>query len=279
VLPTRPAGKADSGGVSTSPSDEEFAIRARSFGAVARDYDRARPSYTAELVDDVVALLPGRDVVEVGAGTGKATVLFGVRDLEMTCVEPDPQMAAVLAENTRQLSNVTVTVSTFEDFQPTKLYDGLIAAQSWHWTSPEHRWVKAASMLREGGVIALFWNREQSHLTALGSAVAEVYRRYGIGGSNQMSPDRTPPAWPRDEMEKQPTFADVEVRTYQSVHNYSTAAWLAYAASTSNLLILEPAQREAILADIARVIDDAGGVLEMHRRCDLYLARRTAVSV
>jgi SAM-dependent methyltransferase len=265
--------------VSASPPDDEFAVRARSFGAVARDYDRARPSYTSELVDDVVALLPGRDIVEVGAGTGKATVLFGVHGLAMTCVDPDPQMAAVLVENTRLLPNVTVTVSAFEDFRPAGLYDGLLGAQSWHWTSPERRWGKAASVLREGGLIALFWNREQSHLTPLGSAVAEVYRRYGIGRSNEVSPDRTPPAWPRDEMEKQPTFADVEVRTYQSVHSYSTAAWLAYAASTSNLLILEPAQREAILADIARVIDDAGGVLEIHRRCDLYLARRTAVSV
>jgi SAM-dependent methyltransferase len=265
--------------VSTSPSDEEFAVRARSFGAVARDYDRARPSYTSDLVDDVVALLPGRDVVEVGAGTGKATVLFAARGLAMTCVEPDPQMAAVLAENSRLLPDVTVTVLSFEDFQPARLYDGLLAAQSWHWTSPEHRWVKAASVLREGGLIALFWNRTQSHLTPLAPEIAEVYRRYGVRVSNELSPDRTPPAWPRDEMEKQPTFADVEVRTYESVHSYSTSAWLGYQASTSNLLILEPAQREAVLADTARVIDDAGGVLEIHRRCDLYLARRTAVPV
>lgn len=254
-------------------------MRARSFGAVARDYDRARPSYTAELVDDVVAMLPGRDVVEVGAGTGKATVLFAVRGLAMTCVEPDPQMAAVLEENTQLLPNVSVTVSSFEDFQPAGLFDGLLAAQSWHWTSPAHRWVKAARVLREGGLMALFWNREQSHRTPLLSAVAEVYRRAGLSDSNQPSPDRSPPAWPGDEMEKQPTLADVEVRTYESMHSYSTAAWLAYAASTSNLLILEPAKREAIFAEVAKVIDDAGGVLEVHRRCDLYLARRTAVSV
>jgi trans-aconitate methyltransferase len=265
--------------VSGTPSDDEFAIRARSFGAVAREYDRARPSYTAEMVDDIVAMLPGHDVVEVGAGTGKATVLFAVRGLAMTCVEPDPEMAAVLVENTRLLPNVSLTISTFEDFQPAELYDGLLAAQSWHWTSPEHRWVKAASMLREGGLIALFWNREQSHRSALLSAVADVYRRHGLSGSNTESPDLTPPAWPRDEMEQQPTLTDVDVRTYESTHSYSTAAWLAYAASTSNMLILEPAQREAIFADVAKVIDDAGGVLEVHRRCDLYLARRTSVPV
>jgi len=129
------------------------------------------------------------------------------------------------------------------------------------------------------GLIALFWNREQSHRSPLLSAVADVYRRYGLGDSNEGSPDQAPPAWPRDEMEKQPILTDVEVRTYESTHSYSTAAWLAYAASTSNMLILEPAQREAIFADVAKVIHDAGGVLEVHRRCDLYLARRTAVPV
>jgi SAM-dependent methyltransferase len=228
------------------------------------------------MVDDIVALLPGTAMVEVGAGTGKATVLFGVRGLQISCIEPDPQMAAVLAENCRELPNVTVTVSAFEDLQGARLYDGLIAAQSWHWTDPARRWAKAASLLRTHGLIALFWNRTQSHLTPLAPAITEVYVRHGISASNALSPDKTPPAWPRDELEKQPTFADVDVREYSSVHNYSTQEWCDYMASTSNLLVLEPTKRRALLDDMARVIDDqGGGVLEEHRRCDLYLARRT----
>jgi SAM-dependent methyltransferase len=262
------------------PSAEELAIRARSFGAVARDYDRARPTYADALVDDIVALLPGSAVIEVGAGTGKATVLFGVRGLEIAGIEPDPQMAAVLTENCRELPNVTVTVSAFEDFQAARLYDGLIAAQSWHWTDPARRWAKAASLLRTGGLIALFWNRTLAHLTPLAPAITEIYRRHGIVASNDLSPDTTPPAWPRDEMEKQQTLADVEVREYSSVHNYSTQEWCDYMASTSNLLILEQAKRLAVLTDLARVIDDeGGGVLEEHRRCDLYLACRTGAAV
>jgi SAM-dependent methyltransferase len=228
------------------------------------------------MVDDIVALLPGTTVVEVGAGTGKATVQFGVRGLEITCVEPDPQMAAVLAENCHELPNVTVTVSALEDFRAARQYDGLIAAQSWHWTDPERRWAKAASLLREGGLIALFWNRTVSPLTLLAPAIAEIYRRHQISGSDAPSQNQTPPAWPRDEMEKQPTLADVEVREYSSVHTYSTQEWCDYMASTSNLLILEPEKRRAVLAEVARLIDDdGGGVLEEHRRCDLYLARRT----
>jgi SAM-dependent methyltransferase len=278
-------GLAESADVSTPPSSEAvpssdsiIAIRARSFGAIAREYDRVRPSYPDALVDDVVALLPGTAVVESGAGTGKATVLFAARGIRMSCVEPDPRMAAVLSENCRDFSNVSVTVSAVEDFEATELFDGLIAAQSWHFTDPVRRWVKAASLLHEGGLIALFWNRTQDHLSPLVPAITEIYRQHGIFVSNEDA-DKAPPAWPRDEIEKQETFADVEVRAYYSVHNYSTQEWCDFLASSSHLLVLEPARREAVLADVAQLIDEAGGVLEEHRRCDLYLARRSDLPV
>ena len=279
-------GLAESGDVSTPPSSQELpssqdnvAIRARSFGAIAREYDRVRPSYPDALVDDVVTLLPGTAVVESGAGTGKATVLFAARGTRLSCVEPDPRMAAVLSENCRDLPNVSVTVSALEDFEPTGQFDGLIAAQSWHFTDPARRWVKAASLLHEGGLIALFWNRTQSHLSPLVPAITEIYRQHGIPVSNEPDADKTPPAWPRDELEKQQTFADVEVRAYYSVHTYSTQEWCDYLASTSHLIVLEPSRRQAVLADVAHVIDEAGGVLEEHRRCDLYLARRSDLPV
>ena len=68
--------------------------RALSFGAAAEQYDRARPSYPPELVDDLVALGP-RDVLEVGCGTGKASELFVGRVPRLLAIEPDSRMAAV----------------------------------------------------------------------------------------------------------------------------------------------------------------------------------------
>jgi SAM-dependent methyltransferase len=53
--------------------------RRLSFGSVADLYEAARPSYPAELVEDVVAyagLQQTDRILEVGAGTGKATRLF-----------------------------------------------------------------------------------------------------------------------------------------------------------------------------------------------------------
>ena len=60
--------------------------RRLSFGSVAEQYDRIRPSYPEQLVDDVIAyagdgLTAAGRALEVGAGTGKATLQFAARGL------------------------------------------------------------------------------------------------------------------------------------------------------------------------------------------------------
>ena len=255
-------------------SDDEWAARARSFGAVARDYDRARPSYPEALADDVVAALPGPEILEVGAGTGKASLLFAVRPVALTCLEPDAGMAEVLRENTAPFPNVEIVVSAFEDWQPAKLYDGIIAAQSWHWTAPEHRYHKAAEALRVGGKLALFWNGSRWDETPQASLIDDVYRRHGIKRDDRPGRSKARSDWPRDELEKLSSFADVEVRTYFSAQTYTAQEWCDYAASTSEHLILDPPRNAALLADLRRAIERSGGMVELARRCDLFLATR-----
>jgi hypothetical protein len=120
-------------------------VRARSFGVAAADYDKDRPRYPDQLIDGVVAMLPSRRVVEVGAGTGIATVAFAARGLAMTCVEPDPEMAALLSVKPAGDADLRVNVATFEDWSAARPagapgFGGLISAQAWHWTDPRTRW-------------------------------------------------------------------------------------------------------------------------------------------
>ena len=60
--------------------------RRLTFGVVAELYDRMRPSYPLALVDDVLAFAGVGRALEVGAGTGKATVLFAARDVEVVAL-------------------------------------------------------------------------------------------------------------------------------------------------------------------------------------------------
>src|ERR1700729_3539239 len=116
-----------------------IAQRASSFGAVADLYDRARPGYPAALFAHIARRLPGPRVLEVGAGTGKATAGLLSLGLEVTCIEPDEQMAAVLAQRTAARPPAAIAVSSFEAFTAPGTYDGLTSGQAWHWTDQATR--------------------------------------------------------------------------------------------------------------------------------------------
>ena len=69
--------------------------RATSFGEVADAYERARPGYPEEAVRWLVGEEP-RDVVDLGAGTGKLTRSLVALGHRVTAVEPLPEMIAHL---------------------------------------------------------------------------------------------------------------------------------------------------------------------------------------
>jgi hypothetical protein len=77
-------------------------VRGLLFGSVAERYERYRLDYPNELVETVLryAGRPVSTALEIGAGTGKATRPFAVRGIEITALEPDADMAKVLARVT-----------------------------------------------------------------------------------------------------------------------------------------------------------------------------------
>lgn len=251
------------------PSD-----RGLRFGTAAELYERARPSYPAALVDDVVAALPGRRVVEVGAGTGKATALLLGHDLDLVCLEPDPAMAALLRTRTGDVAPVVGV--TFEDWDgPAEPLDGIVAAQSWHWTA-EDRWDRAASLLRPGGLLALWWNVELWGSGELMREMASVYRAHSIDAQ------RTPlwngngeaEDWPENEFAAHPGFEYGGMRSYPAIQSYRAADFADYLDTTSHHRILEDERRASVSAEIRAMIDARGGELTVNRHTRLYTGRR-----
>jgi 2-polyprenyl-3-methyl-5-hydroxy-6-metoxy-1,4-benzoquinol methylase len=82
-------------------ADEQNRLRA-TIDEVALLYDAVRPGYPEALFDDVVALSgipPGGRILEVGCGTGQATVPFARRGYRILCVELGENLAAVARHN------------------------------------------------------------------------------------------------------------------------------------------------------------------------------------
>jgi SAM-dependent methyltransferase len=133
-----------------TPSD-----RATSFGEVAEEYDRWRPSYPTAAVDWLAPAAPAR-VADVGAGTGKLTELLLARGLEVESVEPDERMLAVLARNNpaARLHRSTSAQIPVED----GALDAVLVADAWHWFDPEPTIAEVRRVLKAGGWLGLVWN-------------------------------------------------------------------------------------------------------------------------
>ncbi|WP_371495952.1 class I SAM-dependent methyltransferase [Kitasatospora sp. NBC_00374] len=253
------------------------------FGEAVEQYEAARPGYPEALVADVLAFAgPGRPVLEVGAGTGKATTSFAAHGLDLTCLEPDARMADRLAGRFAADPRVSVEVVAFEEWTPARRYGLLFSAQAWHWIDPARSWDLAHAALEPGGSLALFWNAFGVADAALFAALAAVNRRYGtdpshiphgapaesLAGDIEVGGD-----WPAAQLAGDTRFTDHVNRRYRGRHSYTSAGYLDLLTSISEYRMMPDTARAAALAHVARTIDDHGGTIELAAVTDLFLAR------
>ncbi len=163
-------------------ADERLQLRT-TFDEAALLYDEVRPGYPEALFDDVVSLsgIPsGGRILEIGCGTGQATVPFARRGYHILCVELGENLAAVARRNLEAYPRVEVRTGDFERWPLEEgTFDLAVSATAFHWLDPAVAYPKVAMALKPGGAIALFWN-VHVHSDASDSffeAAQEVYER------------------------------------------------------------------------------------------------------
>ena len=129
------------------------------FDAVAVEYDRHRPAYPDQLVDQAcraAGIGPGDRVLEVGCGTGQLTRSLLARGLQVTAVEPGANLLALARKNLAGAGAVEFTGVRFEDaVLPRGHFRAVFSASAFHWIDPAVSWRKAADVLVPGGTLAL----------------------------------------------------------------------------------------------------------------------------
>ena len=135
--------------------------RSLSFGSQAAAYERGRPSYPPEAVD---WLLPdsARDVLDLGAGTGKLTSRLIERGLNVVAVDPIAELLDVLRTT---LPDTPALLGTAEQIPlPDNSIDAVLVAQAWHWFDADRAAAEIARVLRPGGRLGLLWNVRDERL-------------------------------------------------------------------------------------------------------------------
>ena len=158
------------------------------FDSAAEDYQRTRPVCPPRLFDDLMdraGLEAGDRVVEIGCGTGQATVPLAERGLAVTAVELGGELAAVARRRLAGFPAAEVVTCSFEEWQP----DGapaaaVVAVNCLHWIDPQVRYSKPHELLRPGGAMAVagcVWARP-ADASRFWTDVQEDYRAVGFEG-------------------------------------------------------------------------------------------------
>jgi SAM-dependent methyltransferase len=129
------------------------------FDEVAAEYDRHRPAYPDELIDQAcraAGIGSGDLVLEVGCGSGQLTRSLAGRGLRVTAVEPGGSLMSLARQNTEGAGEVEFVNARFEDAElPRERFRAVFAASSFHWADPDTSWQRAADVLVPGGTLAL----------------------------------------------------------------------------------------------------------------------------
>ncbi|MGI5440743.1 class I SAM-dependent methyltransferase [Streptomyces shenzhenensis] len=245
------------------PEESRRVRLSQTFDEDAELYDRARPGYPPELYDDLAEFAgacPGSRVLEVGCGTGQATVPLAERGCRITAVEAGPSLAAVARRNLAGTAVVQVVTTEFESWPlPEEPFDAVVSASAFHWIDPAVRMAKAADALRPGGALAVV--RTQHVMGGSEEFFIEVQRCYERFDP-KTPPGLRPPAAAdiegRDhaqEVGRSGRFGPTVFRRYEQDLTYTTSEYLELLRTYSGHRVLPEAARNGLLGCIASLID------------------------
>jgi SAM-dependent methyltransferase len=248
---------------------------AESFGVDAERYDRTRPRYPDAVVSRIVAAGPGREVLDVGIGTGIAARQFRAAGCTVSGVEPDERMAQVARRD-----GTEVDVTTFEAWDPGgRRFDAVIAGQAWHWVDPVAGAAKAARVLRPGGRLAVFWNAAQPSPDAA-EAFAAVYAQLmpDLPVYRKDSADRDAYgvfcAAAADGMRQAGAFGEPERWQVDWDQPYTTREWLEVLPTQGIHTRLPAETLQELLDRFGAAVDSLGGGFTMHYATVVVTAAR-----
>jgi len=251
------------------------------FDQAAELYDRARPRYPPALFDDLAELTgigPGSRVLEIGPGTGQATVPLAERGCQVVAVELGSHLAAVARRNLARFPAVEVVTAGFEDWPlPSEPFDLVLAATAFHWIDPAVRVAKAADALRPGGWLATV----ATHHVAGGderffAEAQDCYIRWdpatppeGVALPAAASIPST-----SDELDRSGRFGPAAFRRYEWDQSYTTESYRDVLLTYSGHRDLDPQAQTGLLDCIGRLIDTRyGGRITKRYLTELRVAR------
>jgi SAM-dependent methyltransferase len=203
-------------------------------------------------------------VLDVGIGTGLSALPFREAGADVVGVDVDARMAELARSR-----GFEVEVARFEQWDPAgRVFDAVVAGQTWHWVDPVAGSAKAAAVLRPGGRLAVFWNVGDPD-PDVAAGFAEVYRAVDTG--LPFTPWSTPMLSAYEHMltaaaegiRAAGAFAEPERLRFDWQSVVTREAWLDQVPTAGGHNRIPPDRLAALLEGLGRVVDEHGASFTM----------------
>jgi ubiquinone/menaquinone biosynthesis C-methylase UbiE len=256
---------------------------APSFDPWAEQYDRYRPGYPDALwitLAERLALPATPRAVDLGAGTGRATLAMAARGWQVTAVEPGAGMLGVLAKRARDagLKVETVEASAESTRLPAAAFDVATAAQAFHWFDKPVALSEMARLLNPEGGIALFWNTRDEDASVLLKEFTQLLQSRTTGaGWWRDRPQQMEQT--RDAVAHHDAFGEPELVQLRHVEQLTPDGFVAMAFTASQVQALPAEDQRGLRNDLLRLLarhgHDQQQTIEVPYLIDLWIARRS----
>jgi SAM-dependent methyltransferase len=194
-------------------------------------------------------------VLDLGAGTGKLTRGLVALGLEVTAVEPLPEMRAYIPG---------ALAGSAEDIPlPDASVDAVFAGQAFHWFDPDRALPEIVRVLRPGGTVGLIWNRLDNRVPWVAEIVALI--------EEPGDADERTPAYSGF-----PGLSELERRDFPHSHPADAELVVDRVASSSLVIVMPEAERAAALAHVRAAVPP--GRFALPYVCHAWRGRRVTDS-
>lgn len=242
------------------------------------NYDKMRPTYIKDLYEDVIKfanLDSNKNALEIGIGTGQATLPFLNTGCELTAIELGENMAKFSKEKFAKFQNFDIINDDFENVNlENSNYDLIYSATAFHWIPQEVGYTKVFNLLKSDGVIALFWNHPSPANDKLNFEMQKAYNKYSptqISTIHKFSEEK---CMQIAETVSKYGFVDVAYKLYHQTRVFDAPQYMSLLNTNSDHRARQDETRILLESELSNAINNFGGKIAINDTIDLYLARK-----
>lgn len=249
------------------------------FNEDVKNYDKWRPTYCKELFDNIIQyseLNENKKAIEVGIGTGQATMPFLMTGCDVTAIEFGKNLAEYSKEKFKGYKKFSVYNTSFEEFKcNNNSFDILYSATAFHWIPEDIGYPKTLRLLKNDGTLALFWNKPfvARKDDLLHQKIQSIYQKYRPSDKKMIENDTA--RYKRISQTIQShCFRELEVKLYHQTRTFNASDYISLLNTYSDHRNMEASIKQLFESEIKNAILENGNILIVCDTIDLYLARK-----